>query len=285
MQQSAKLRHLRGLSLSGFHRVAYREWGAADAKRTLVCVHGLTRNGRDFEELAAAAAARGWRVVCPDVVGRGDSEALADPSGYAFPQYLQDMNALLARLDVEEVDWVGTSMGGLMGLFLAALPGTPLRRLMMNDIGPFLPAAALSRLSQQVAEQQFWPDYKSAYADLRAAYAGFGPLTEAQWQRLVERSLIAEGEGWRRNYDPAIGKAFAESLEGDVDLWPFWDQLRLPVLVYRGAQSELLTPETAREMSERGPRAQVVEIAESGHAPALMSDDQIDPILDWLSES
>lgn len=275
-----------GLSASAFHRLAYREWGPPEASRLLVCVHGLTRNGRDFDELAAIASAAGWRVVCPDVVGRGDSDALADPSGYSFPQYLQDMNALLARLDVAEVDWVGTSMGGLIGMLLAAQPGNPLRRLVLNDIGPFLPRAALEEIASQVAEERVWSDLESAHAELRQAYEGFGPLEEQEWQRLIERSLMRTPDGrWRRNFDPAVGRVFAQSIEGDVDLWAFWERVRLPVLLLRGGQSRLLTAEIAAEMKVRGPGAEVVEFPLSGHAPALMQKDQISVILDWLQTS
>jgi len=275
-----------GLSTSGFHRLAYREWGSPDAARVLVCAHGLTRNGRDFDELAAAAAAAGWRVVCPDVVGRGDSEALADPAGYTFPQYLQDMNALLVRLDVEPVDWLGTSMGGLIGMLLAAQPKSPLRRLVLNDIGPFLPRPAIEELASQVAEERVWPDFENAATELRQAYEGFGPLDEAQWQRLIERSLIRTSDGrWRRNFDPALGRAFAETVAGDVDLWNFWEAVRQPVLVLRGEHSELLTTGIAGEMERRGPGAEIVEIADSGHAPALMRSEQIELILNWLGRS
>lgn len=275
-----------GLSATGFHRLAYREWGALDANRVLVCVHGLTRNGRDFDELAAVASRKGWRVVCPDVVGRGDSDPLAEPTSYSFPQYLQDMNALLARLDVEEVDWVGTSMGGLIGMLLAAQPNSPLRRLVLNDIGPFLPRPAIEEIASQVAEERFWPDFESASKELRQSYEGFGPLEEEEWERLIERSLIQTSDGrWRRNFDPALGSVFARSIEGDVDLWNFWEAVRQPVLVLRGETSQLLTTGIAAQMERRGPRAKVVEIPISGHAPALMDAGQIDLILDWLKAS
>lgn len=272
-----------GLSQTGFHRMAYREWGDRGAERTLVCVHGLTRNGRDFDEIAAAAVVRGWRVVCPDVVGRGDSERLADPAGYGFPQYLQDMTVLLARLGVERVDWLGTSMGGLIGMMMAALPGHPLGRLVMNDVGPFLPSAAMRQIAAYATHEGDWPDYASATAKLRELYDGFGPLAEAQWARLFERSVEQGADGrWYRNYDPAITRAFAEQAPQDVDLWSLWDRLALPVLVLRGGRSELLPAEVAAQMSLRGPQAEVVELPACGHAPALMDPAQIALVLDWL---
>jgi len=281
-----RLKYYLGLSMSGFHRLAYREWGPAEAQGVLVCVHGLTRNGRDFEEVAAAASQEGWRVICPDVVGRGDSDPLAEPSGYNFPQYLQDMNALLARLDVEEVDWLGTSMGGIIGMLLAAQPKSPLRRLILNDIGAYLPRAALEEIASQVAEERIWTDFESASRDLRQAYEGFGPLAEEEWRRLVERSLVRMADGrWRRNYDPAIGSSFAGTLSGDVDLWSYWEAVTQPVLVLRGGRSQLLTAETAGEMERRGPGARILEFPQCGHAPALMQSDQIRPILDWLKKS
>lgn len=286
MNPEPRIRHYLGLSSSGFHRLAYREWGAKEAGRTLVCVHGLTRNAQDFDDLAAAAAERGWRVVCPDVVGRGASDALADPTGYSFPQYLQDMTALLARLDVEKVYWVGTSMGGLIGMLLAAQPRNPLNSLVMNDIGPFLPQAALEQIADHAGQEQVWSDFASAAADLRQIHAGFGPLDDEQWRLLAERSVVQGEDGlWRRRYDPALGRAFAEGPQTDVDLWALWDRLSLPVLVLRGGLSELLTAETAAEMAQRGPRAEVVDVPESGHAPALMRPSQIALILDWLEQS
>ncbi len=169
--------------------MAYAEWGAAEAARVVLCVHGLTRSGRDFDRLAAALAASGCRVVCPDVVGRGSSDWLEDPAGYAYPQYLADMTALIARLDVEAVDWVGTSMGGLIGMMLAAQPGTPIRRLVINDIGPFIPKAALARIGDYLGQDQSFADLEAAEAHLRTVHAPFGPLTDAQWEHLTLHSV------------------------------------------------------------------------------------------------
>jgi pimeloyl-ACP methyl ester carboxylesterase len=273
--------------------MAYREWGDPAAARVVVCVHGLTRNSRDFDSLAAALAGAGCRVVCPDVVGRGDSGWLADPAGYGFPQYLADMTVLLARLEVEAVDWVGTSMGGLIGMMMAAQPdmpqlGTPLRRLVLNDVGPFLPKAALERIAGYVGHDPRFADLAAAEAYIRDVHAGFGALADHQWRHLTETSVVAaEGESkadgtLRLRYDPGIGAGFRARPVEDVDLWTVWDRIAVPSLVLRGADSGLLLPETAAEMSRRGPRAEIAEIAGCGHAPALMDLDQIALVRDWL---
>lgn len=274
-----------GLSASGFHRVAYAEWGARDARRAAVCVHGLTRNGRDFDPLAEALAEAGWRVVCPDVVGRGRSDWLDDPAGYAFPQYLDDMTALIARLDAESVDWVGTSMGGLVGMFLAAQKRSPIRRLVLNDVGPFVPRAALERIAAYVGEDPAFVDAAGLEGYLRLVHAGFGRLTDAQWRHLAAHGGRDGGDGTvRPAYDPRISVPLRAGPIQDVSLWPIWDAVPIPVLVLRGAESDLLPAEVADEMTRRGPRARLAVFEGCGHAPALMSADQIDAVRGFLSE-
>ncbi len=274
---------LLGLSAGGFHRVTYGAWGEAGAARTVVCVHGLTRSGRDFDALAAALAEAGCRVVCPDVVGRGESDWLADPAGYGYPQYLADMNALIARLDVEEVDWVGTSMGGLIGMMLAAQPKSPLRRLVINDVGPFIPKASLERIGEYLGKDPLFADRAAAEAYFREVHAPFGALTDAQWAHLTEHSIRpAEAGGFRLRYDPRIAQAFDPQKVEDVDLWAVWDALALPVLALRGAESDLLLAETAVEMTRRGPKADLAEFAGCGHAPTLMDEAQISAVRDFL---
>lgn len=274
-----------GLSATGFHRLAYTEWGERGAARTVVCVHGLTRNGRDFDILAAALAARGHRVACPDVVGRGRSDWLADAAGYGYPQYLADMNALIARLGVTAIDWVGTSMGGLIGMMMAAQPKTPIRRLVINDVGPLVPLAALERLAAYLGRDPHFPDLDAAEAHIREIHAPFGNLSDAQWRHLTEHSMKrVEDSGYRFRYDPRLKEAFQTLPDADVDLWPVWDAIRVPTLALRGAQSDLLLPETATAMTDRGPKAEIVEIPGCGHAPALMDDAQIAIIRDWLQQ-
>jgi pimeloyl-ACP methyl ester carboxylesterase len=277
-------RHLLGLGPGGFHRVAYTEWGAAGAGVPVVCVHGLTRTGRDFDRLAAHLAAGGRRVVCPDVVGRGASDWLADPAGYAYPQYLADMTALIARLDAPAVDWVGTSMGGLIGMMLASRPRCPIRRLVLNDIGPFLPRAALERIAGTLGDASF-PDVAAFELHLRSVIEGFGPMPDDAWRALAEHSHRRRPDGTvAAAYDPAIAAAFTQRKIADIDLWGLYEQIDAPVLVLRGGRSDLLLPGTATEMGRRGPRARVLEFPEVGHAPALMTDDQIVPVAQWLGQ-
>lgn len=277
-------REYQGLSAAGFHRVSYGEWRgigpASDAHRDappVVCVHGLTRNGRDFDDLACALAARrGRRVVCPDVVGRGRSAWLPNPALYGYPQYLADAAALLARIDAPVVDWVGTSMGGLIGMLLAAQPGSPIRRLVLNDVGPLVPKAGLERIAAYVGKDPVFEDLAAVEAYLRYVLAGFGEISAAGWRRLATHSARARSDGgFGLAYDPGIAAAFAAAPIADVDLWAVWDKVSCPVLVIRGENSDILSAETTDEMTRRGPKAHAVEIAATAHAPSLMTDEQI----------
>jgi len=264
------------------YQLSYTDWGAPGAARTVLCVHGLTRNGRDFDHLAAALAANA-RVICPDAVGRGHSDRLDDAGYYALPTYAAHMRQLIERLGLGPVDWVGTSMGGLIGMAVAAGEHSPIRRLVLNDIGPFLPKAALGRIDTYLGLARDFADLAEVEAHLREVHAMFGPLTGAQWRHLAAHSARARADGrLELAYDPRIREAFEQGGLDDVDLWPLWDPIRCPVLVLRGADSDLLLPETAREMTERGPRAKLVEFAGIGHAPALMAEDQIATVRDWL---
>ncbi|SNS36941.1 MULTISPECIES: alpha/beta fold hydrolase [unclassified Azospirillum] len=276
-------KNLLGLSATGFHKIAYREWGAGP--RTIVCVHGLTRNGRDFDRLAADLAdTLKARVICPDVVGRGQSGRLVNPDHYGYPQYLADMAALIARLEVEHVDWIGTSMGGLIGMMLAAQPNSPIRRLVINDIGPFVPKAALERIGDYVGQDPVFADLTAAEQYFRDHYAGFGQLTAEQWLHMAQHSTDRQDDGsYRLAYDPGIARIFKIAPIGDVDLWALWQVIRQPTLVIRGALSDLLLAETAERMTAEGPKAQLYTVPDAGHAPALMAPDQIAVIRDFLS--
>ena len=264
------------ISPSGLHRMAYTEWGDARNPRVLVCVHGLTRNGRDFDALARAMSAH-YRVICPDVVGRGQSSHLRDPAGYQIPQYVSDMVTLIARLGVERVDWVGISMGGLIGMALASLDGSPVGRLLLSDVGPVIKVDALQRLSDYVGADPVWSSFDEALAYVRQISAPFGNLDAAQWQHLAETSVIRRADGrWAFRYDPRIAAVFNSAfVDKDVDLWPIYELIKCPALVVRGAESDLLTRETWERMGACGPRAELVEVPGVGHAPMFLNEEQI----------
>jgi pimeloyl-ACP methyl ester carboxylesterase len=274
-----RLNHVQCLDARGLHRMAYWEWGDAANPRVLVCVHGLTRQGRDFDTLAQGLAPH-CRVVCPDVVGRGRSDWLADPTGYALPQYVADMVTLLARLNAKEVDWVGTSMGGLIGLGVAALAGSPVRRLVLNDVGPVIQAAALQRIGGYLGLPMHWTTVEEAADAMWAISQGFGPHTREQWLALSRPQLMDDGAGgFKPRSDPGIAVPFRAitpelAAMGEAALWQAWDRLQLPVLLLRGAMSDLLAHDTALAMTQRGPRAQLVEFEGVGHAPTLVAADQ-----------
>jgi pimeloyl-ACP methyl ester carboxylesterase len=277
-------KYLPALGLHGFHRLAYTEWGDPENPRVLVCVHGLTRNGRDFDHLARALAAD-WRVICPDMPGRGESEWLPVKGDYAMATYLADCAALIARLDVPAVDWLGTSMGGIIGIQLAALAGTPIRRLIINDIGPFIPAAGLDRIAGFIGSDPHFADFDAAEVFLKGAMATFGIRRAEHWQHVVAvTTRPADGGGFRLHYDPGLGAAFVGVETKDVEFWAVWDALSCPVLTLRGANSDILLADTAEEMTKRGPKTELVSFADCGHAPALMDPEQIAVIADWLRD-
>ena len=274
------------LSSSGFHRLHYTEWGDAANPRVLVCVHGLTRCGRDFDTLARALGEH-YRVICPDIVGRGESDWLANKANYNYPQYLNDMATLLAAVraqsGADSVHWLGTSMGGIVGMLLAAQPHTPITRLVVNDVGSFIPKTALERIAMYVGKIPPFPSVDAAVEAVRAT-SPFGPLSDTEW-RVLTLPLIkqnAEG-GWEFRYDPGIGDAFRAGPITDVDLLPFWNAIGCPVLVTRGAASDLLLKSTFDAMCSK-PNVRGIEFPNVGHAPMFQHADQIDAVTNFLTE-
>lgn len=260
----------------------YLEWGTPhDGQRPLLCVHGLARNATDFTALAEALQQERW-IIAPHIVGRGSSDWLADPQHYGYPQYLADIKALMAQLNVPQIDWLGTSMGGIIGMMLAAEPDNQIGKLIINDVGPFIPLAALQRIAGYVGAQPNFPTIGEVERYLRGIYGGFGDLTDAQWQMMAEHSARPLGDNrYSLAYDPAIAHNLT-TVTSDVEFWPVYDLINRPTLVLRGERSDILLAETAQEMTQRGPKAKLVTIAGCGHAPALMDQAQITLIRDFV---
>jgi pimeloyl-ACP methyl ester carboxylesterase len=276
---------IQGLSLTGFHHLAYADWGPPDAGVPVMCVHGLTRQGRDFDYLAHRLAAEGRRVLCPDLVGRGRSGRLSNPNEYALPQYCADMNALLAKTGAQQVDWVGTSLGGMIGIVLAGLPGSPIRRIVINDIGPYVPWSGLARLGGYVARMpQAFATLADAEAYFREVLAPFGALTDEHWGHLVRHSIAwdADAERFATLCDPEIVRAFRNPWHYSIDLWKYWKAIRVPILVVRGEDSDLLPSDLAGRMERLNPAATIRTFAACGHAPPLLTPDQIEPVVEFL---
>jgi pimeloyl-ACP methyl ester carboxylesterase len=274
------------ISPAGMHSVAYTEWGDPDNSRVLMCVHGLTRLGRDFDRLARALAVE-YRVVCPDVAGRGRSDWLRNPMHYVVPQYAADMVTLIARLGVDEIDWVGTSMGGLIGITLAGQPGSLVNRLVINDVGPRLDAAAITRIGSYVGAPVSFASMDEGVDYISHVAAPFGLKRREDWVELVTPGLRQEGGRWVPHYDPRIAVPFKAvtpelAAAGEAAMWKLYDQIECPVLVLRGETSDLLSHQTLVEMTQRGPRAKAVEIPGVGHAPTLMHAHEIEIVRDFL---
>ena len=277
--------------------MAYWQWGNPAASHVLLCVHGLTRQGRDFDVLAQAVCAQAGeriRVVCPDVVGRGKSDWLKDPQGYQIPTYAADMLALLALIQPATLDWLGTSMGGLIGMALAGQPGLPLfaqvRRLVLNDVGPVIEWQALQRIGQYLGRTGAFADEQQAADALWAVSKTFGPHTPAQWLAFTRPMLKPLGDGSGRltlHYDPGLALPYAAftqeaAAQGEAQLWAAYDQISADTLILRGAESDLLSSATVQAMLQRGPKARLVEFAGVGHAPTLIAPDQVQAVLSFL---
>lgn len=296
------LHHVTCLDANGGHRMAYWQWGDPAAAHVVVCVHGLSRQGRDFDTLAAHLVEKAngnIRVICPDVVGRGESDWLKDPMGYQIPTYAADMLALLgqvhAQAAITTLDWVGTSMGGLIGLVVCGQPGMPLpvpvHKLVLNDVGPAIEWLSIVRIGTYLGRPVEFDSLQQAADAMWAISTGFGPHTPEQWLTLSKPMLrpvqdIASSK-LRLHYDPALAVPFKQAtqestLQGEKFLWQLYDSISAQTLLLRGADSDLLSPATAKGMGQRGPRAQLVEFAGVGHAPTLVAADQVAAVTDFL---
>jgi len=270
------------LNPQGFHRMAYQEWGEPDNPQVLICVHGLARNSRDFDDLARALSSD-YRVICPDIVGRGESDWLPPGQLYGIPQYLNDISCLLARLDVEQVDWVGTSMGGIIGMLLAGLPQTPIRRLVLNDIGAFIPQASLQRIATYLGEKQFGT-LEEARGFMQQTYPALRNLSPQQWDHIARHGVRPRQEGgYALHYDPALAQSTAAMSQQAVDLWDSWRAVRCPQMLIWGERSDVLEQQTVTQMREENPAMTLYAVSEMEHAPSLMETDQIEAVRQWLA--
>jgi pimeloyl-ACP methyl ester carboxylesterase len=269
------------------HRLTYYDWPgpsrASGPAPVVLCIHGLTRNGRDFDELAKALSTD-FRVICPDIAGRGKSQWLDDPNAYAYPLYLSDMAVLVASLGLPRIDLVGTSMGGIIGMIWAAQPVNPIRKLVINDVGPLIAKQGLKRIRRYVGLDPSFKDPAALEAGLRKAFAEFGPLTDATWREMARHGARVKPDGsLGLAYDPKIAAPFKKAwFIRDIKLWNFYDAIACPTLVLRGANSDILRAADARKMTQRGPRARLIEYPGIGHAPSLTAPDQIKAVRDFL---
>ncbi|MFZ6799834.1 alpha/beta fold hydrolase [Undibacterium sp. Di24W] len=275
------------ISPAGLHHMSYKEWGDPQSAKVLICVHGVTRVADDFDMLSQALESD-YRIICPDVVGRGQSGRLPNPQLYQIPQYVSDMVTLLARVNAETVDWFGTSMGGLIGMVLASMKNSPLRKLVLNDVGPSLNFDGLKRIGDSIAQDVRFDTFEEAERFIREVSISFGPHSEAEWHKIARDVLKQDADGkWVRHYDlslaiPVQATTAEVAAIGEKMLWAAYDAITCQTLLVRGAESDLLSKATAAQMQERGPHAEVVEIAGVGHAPTFVQPDQIAIIREFL---
>lgn len=306
--QSPRLNYVNCVSTAGVHRMAYWEWGDPDNDRVLMCVHGLTRTGRDFDDMARAMSGE-YRVICPDIVGRGASDFLFNPSLYAVPQYVSDIFTLLARVNPKTLDWIGTSMGGLIGMVFAGLvhkadlsivnqvprdenmpakTGLALNRLVLNDVGPKIELEAIRRIGAYVGNALEFDSLESAVAYMKVNAASFGPLNDRQWLEFTKSVIKFKDNVWKSHYDVRIAQTFKEQeseealAAAEAYLWRSYTSIDCPILILRGENSDLLSRESVAQMLEQNKNSQMVEIPEVGHAPTLMPNEQIQTVREFL---
>lgn len=278
MQQKSLL----SINPLGFHKIAYTEWGNVPTNKTILCMHGLTRNGRDFDYLAENLNGS-YRVVCPDLAGRGASDKLHNHHFYNQVQYATDLTALIARLDVQSLIWVGTSLGGALGMYLAAQPNTPIKALVLNDIGPLISKIGLTRISKYAKQDHTFVSLDDAEKFFRNIYNTTEQITDEQWRHLTECSVTKLNNGqYTLAYDPEVATAIHKWWIPDINLWSLWSKIKCPVLVIRGEKSDILLRETTDQMKLIWPKTTVFEIPDCGHAPMLMTKDQLEIIQNWL---
>jgi len=285
--EQARIESVQCISPEGLHRMSYKEWGDTENPNVVVCVHGLTRVSDDFDTLARELSPY-FRVICPDVVGRGRSGWLQMGQNYQVQQYVCDMVTLFARINVSNVSFLGTSMGGMIGTALACLSENPIRKLILNDIGPVLNLAALGRIGQYVGQAKRFATFEEADQYIRGTSLTFGEHTEEQWQKLSRDVLCQDKDGmWMRNYDLKLAvpmqtatPELAQALQ--TMMWAAYDAISCPTLLLRGVESDLLLSETAKQMTQRGPKAKLVEFKKVGHAPSLLHTDQIAVVKEFL---
>ena len=273
---------------SRFRRIAYYQFGREDNPDKVICLHGLTRNGLDFEWLADELA-EVFHVICPDMAGRGNSDWLENKSDYNYATYLSDIGALSAALSLIQVDWIGTSMGGILGMMIAAQKSNFIKRLVLNDIGAVVSAQGLLRIAGYIDKDRDFTDKADAMAYAKSIFAPFGIRSEEHWQQVFKASFVQLADGrYKLAYDPGIGKPFIQPVSddmADIDLSGFWNKVQCPSLVLRGEHSDILSHANARAMCESKPQAELVEWAGIGHAPSLLEPQQIDLIADWLKQT
>lgn len=281
-EEEPRYNYFSTLTPLGFQKIAYMEWGDPKNPKVLFCVHGLTRNSRDFDFLSKALQAS-YRVICPDLLGRGESSFVGNPRVYNFAQYLNDMTSLLARIDVEEIHWLGTSLGGILGMMLAAQPNSPLKSLILNDVGMIVPSVVLQRLKTYLLNDNVFQSFFEAKSYFQTILSAADLKDPSHWDHITQYGIRRDDKGkFRLAYDSAIGHSFENDTTPSLHLESYWQAIKCPILVIRGEESDFLLPDIVTKMLYFQPDTKVVTIPQCGHAPSLMTPDQIQIVGEWL---
>lgn len=284
-------------SAEGFHKVYYRQWGESKGDNVILCCHGVMRNLHDFDYIAKPLEDLGYCVVCPDIVGRGQSDHFLDAKNYSYYQYILDITAILARVGAKKVDWLGTSMGGLIGMMVASQPNTIIRRLIVNDIGPIILASALERIKTYAGKEALFNNFEEACKQMRQNYAPFGIKKDEHWMHLFKHTLkelpdgrwttFADSRCMFQGLNPNRQEIDMPDIDekGNIIFWKYWEKVSCPVLLTYGAESDLVTSEVVEIMKQYPIQFKSYAIDGVGHAPTLMEEDQISIITDWLEKT
>ncbi len=277
------------INSKSYHNIFYQDWGSEDSKETLFCLHGLTRNSHDFDAIAnrLGGTRKKRRIICPDTVGRGRSDWLPDHEDYQIQQYNMDITVLAARLGCEKFDLLGTSLGGMMGMVLAAMKNSPVKRLIINDIAPEVPNTAMSRLGRYLHLDPYFNNLDEVEQYIRKTLAPFNPMTDEDWAHYAKTSSRPDGDGFRLAFDPDISNTYGRRYWYLMyfNLWKYWVQIKCPVLILRGKDSDFLSEHLLERMLRKLPQAEAIEFEGTGHTPTLNAPEQIDPIIKWLDKT
>lgn len=282
-----QIHKIMGIDSQAFHNMVYYEWGDPNNPKVLLCIHGLFRNARDFDTLAETLSSH-YRVICPDMIGRGLSDKVTNPKDYNILTYLSDIAILLAHLGITQIDYLGTSMGGIIGMVMAAMHHSPIKKLVLNDIGPFVDAKALQEIVTYGTEgsKRSFETLGEVEVYLKKTYSSFAQLSPEQWNHLAECGVWQNSnKQYELAYDPKIIENVRLAIQNNIPQWALWSSIQCPILVLHAALSNVLSEDTVLKMQQLQPTLKTIKIPNIGHPVSLMKKEEIDWVEEWLIPS